>query len=94
MGRFSPSFLIRNRQGTHYFRYIPPMIFTGYDDKRFEIRRSLQTSLKSHAVQRARRILVGIEALMLEFTMKGETTEYPIEWLRDTIDELIRKDEF
>lgn len=31
---------------------------------------------------------------MLEFTMKGETTEHPIEWLRKTIDELIRKDEF
>jgi hypothetical protein len=46
------------------------------------------------AVQRARRILVGVEALMLEFTMQGETTEHPIEWLRKTIDELIRKDEF
>ena len=26
--------------------------------------------------------------------MKWETTEHPIEWLRKTIDELIRKDEF
>jgi hypothetical protein len=54
MGRFSPSFLIRNKSGTYYFRYIPPKIFTGYADKRFEIRRSLQTSFKSHAVLKER----------------------------------------
>ena len=66
----TPSFVVRNRHGTFYFRYLVPKIFAGYADKRFEIRRSLGTNLRSIALARARRILVGVEALMLEISMK------------------------
>lgn len=69
-----------------------PKKFGGYDDKRFEIRRSLRTNLRSLAVERSRRLLVGVEALMTQFEMKG-IEEHPIEWLKRTIDELIKQDE-
>ncbi|HMO01470.1 MAG TPA: tyrosine-type recombinase/integrase [Oligoflexia bacterium] len=89
----TPSFVVRNRHGTFYFRYLVPKIFAGYADKRFEIRRSLGTNLRSIALARARRILVGVEALMLEISMKPQTEDNPIEWLRKCIDELSRKDD-
>jgi integrase len=93
MPSHTPSFIVRNRHGTFYFRYLLPKTFTGYADKRLEIRRSLGTNLRSVALAKARRILVGVEALMLETSMKPETDDNPIEWFRKCIDELSRKDE-
>lgn len=88
----TPTFLIKNRYGTYYFRFIVPKTFSGYENKRIEIKRSLKTNLRSLAIERARRLLVATEALIHEFQMK-ETDEHPIEWLKKTIDKLIEHDE-
>ncbi len=93
MNHYTPSFLIKNRFGTYYFRYLVPKKFTGYSDKRFEIRRSLGTNLRSLAVERARRLLVSIEALITEYGMKQQQQDNPIEWLKRTITELMKRDE-
>lgn len=90
--QYTPTFLIRNRFGTFYFRYLIPKKFSGYTDKRIEIRRSLKTNLRSLAVERARRLLVSIEALISDFYMREEK-EHPVEWLRKTINQLIKQDE-
>ena len=89
----TPSFLFKNRFGTYYFRYLVPKIFTGYSDRRFEIRRSLGTNLRSLALERARRLLVSTEALITEYGMKQEQQDNPIEWLKRTITELMKRDE-
>ena len=89
---YTPSFLVKNRFGTFYFRYLIPKSFSGYSDKRIEIRRTLKTNLRSVAVERARRLLVSVEALITDFTMR-EYQENPLEWLRRTIDQLIKQDD-
>lgn len=90
---FTPSFLIKNRFGTYYFRYLVPKIFSGYTDKRFEIRRSLKTNLRSVALERARRLLVSIEALIIEFGMKQSQEADPVAWLRQTISTILLKED-
>ena len=90
--QYTPSFLVKNRFGTFYFRYLIPKKISGYTDKRIEIRRTLKTNLRSIAVERAQRLFVSVEALITDFDMR-ETQENPIEWLKRTIDQLMKQDE-
>ena len=89
----APAFIQKNRFGTFYFRHILPNNFTGYADKRIEIRRSLGTNLRSIAIERARQILVSVQALISEYTMKQHTEDNPIDWLRKELDTLVSSDE-
>ena len=88
-----PSFLVKNRFGTFYFRYFLPKSFSGYADRRIEIRRSLETNVYKLAVTRARQLFVSIEALIADYLMRKQVEDNPIEWLRRSVDELMRRDE-
>lgn len=89
----APSFIQKNRFGTFYFRHILPNNFTGYADKRIEIRRSLKTNLRSVAIDRARQLLVSVQALISEYEMKQQSEDNPIEWLRKELDTLVSTNE-
>lgn len=89
MASSAPAFIQKNRFGTLYFRHILPNNFTGYADKRIEIRRSLKTNLRSIATDRARQLLVSVQALILDYEMKRQSEDNPIEWLRKELHVLV-----
>jgi integrase len=90
----TPSYLVRNRFGTYYFRLSIPLKFHGIiADKAKEFRRSLGTSSRREALHCARVWWVRLQAILLDFEHMAKESNKDKQELQDWFQERLLKGE-
>jgi integrase len=90
----TPSYLVRNRFGTYYFRLSIPLKFHGIiADKAKEFRRSLGTSSRREALHCARVWWVRLQAIFLDFEQMAKNSDKPKEELQDWLQDRLMRGE-
>ena len=90
----TPSYLVRNRFGTYYFRLSIPLKFHGIiADKAKEFRRSLGTSQRREALMLARVWWVRLQAVLLDFDQMAKESNKDKQELQDWFQERLLKGE-